>query len=270
MSPSSEPIGELDLLAYADGLLDPARAAAVERRLVAHPEDAAKVEAYRRQNEAIVASFGAARMEPVPERILAAIYERPAPPLRRLRALSQIAAGIAAVLAAGLLGWYMGRVKPPDATISAFVEEVQRLSSESDALGSPAADPAEASPLRRLAQDVAAHLVRLSGEGQPLTFTQQRLIAHNGQEIAQFTFKDQAGKLYRLFMAPRPSYRGPNYQLRHGGQQSIAYWADGPIVFALASDDKPSGGDKQALMKFAQAIDRAVCTEDETLVSANY
>jgi anti-sigma factor RsiW len=44
------------------------------------------------------------------------------------------------------------------------------------------------------------------------------------------------------------------------GGQRIAYWADGPMLFAVAAD-----AESTRLVQFAQAIDRAVCAEDQLL-----
>ena len=51
------PVTEADLLAYADGRLAEARRADIETYLAAHPEDAERVHAWRRQNEALRALF---------------------------------------------------------------------------------------------------------------------------------------------------------------------------------------------------------------------
>ena len=63
------PVTEDELHAYVDGELPADRQAAVEAWLASHPEDAARVAAWRAQAEAIRARYGAVANEPVPERL---------------------------------------------------------------------------------------------------------------------------------------------------------------------------------------------------------
>src|SRR3546814_5054695 len=66
-----QPIGEIDLLAYADGLLDddPGRKAEVENYLQARPVEASRLRDYTQQNEEIRKLYGLAMAEPVPDRL---------------------------------------------------------------------------------------------------------------------------------------------------------------------------------------------------------
>lgn len=61
-------VGDIDLHAYLDGELDPARAADVRRHLAAHPGDAKRVERWRKQNEAIRRAFEITREPSLPAR----------------------------------------------------------------------------------------------------------------------------------------------------------------------------------------------------------
>ncbi len=60
---------EDELHAYVDGELPADRRDAVEAWLASHPEDAARVAAWRAQAEAIRARYGAVIHEPVPDRL---------------------------------------------------------------------------------------------------------------------------------------------------------------------------------------------------------
>ncbi len=63
------PVTEADLQAYADGKLPEERRAAVAAWLVAHPEDAERIENYRRLAEELRSTYQGVLDEPVPERV---------------------------------------------------------------------------------------------------------------------------------------------------------------------------------------------------------
>lgn len=69
MMTDHEPVTPEELLAHADGRLPESRRSAVEAHLAAHPEAAAEVEHWRRQNDALHALFDGVAEEPVPARL---------------------------------------------------------------------------------------------------------------------------------------------------------------------------------------------------------
>ena len=74
-------VGEDELNAYVDGELPAERRSAVEAWLATHPDDAAKVAAWRKQAELIRARYGAVADEMPPQRFNVAPVDAPA--LRR-------------------------------------------------------------------------------------------------------------------------------------------------------------------------------------------
>jgi anti-sigma factor RsiW len=107
---ASEPrvaITEIDLHAYADGLLDgdPRRKRAVAAFLCAHPDAAQRVESYAAQNREIQRLYAPVLDEPLPARLRAALHRRTGiaqgPWLR-------IAASVAVLMAAAAGGWLLG------------------------------------------------------------------------------------------------------------------------------------------------------------------
>ena len=93
------------LHAYADGQLGEAERAAVERHLAAHPEAAAEVAAWQRQNEAMQALFPSAANEAVPPRLSP---HRLAHDMRteRQHSLRNIAAALVLVILGSGIGWF--------------------------------------------------------------------------------------------------------------------------------------------------------------------
>jgi len=104
MSPT-QPIAEADLHAYADGKLDADRRHEVEAWLSTHPDRAAEVAGWVRQNEAIRALFAVGANEAPPPRLsphaLAEAARR-----RRTETWPRLAAAAVLILAlGGALGW---------------------------------------------------------------------------------------------------------------------------------------------------------------------
>jgi anti-sigma factor RsiW len=69
MTPRPASISEDELHAYVDGLLPPARAVEVEAWLAQHPDKAADVALWQRQNEALTALFPPIAPENIPDRL---------------------------------------------------------------------------------------------------------------------------------------------------------------------------------------------------------
>src|SRR5437660_9925908 len=69
MTDRDSPVTLDELHAFVDGEIAADRRAAVEAWLAAHPDDAARVAAWRAQADAIRARYGAIAAEPVPARL---------------------------------------------------------------------------------------------------------------------------------------------------------------------------------------------------------
>jgi anti-sigma factor RsiW len=96
-------VSEDELHAYVDGQMPAERRGAVEAWLAAHPEDAARVAAWRGQAELIRARFGAAAEEKPPQRLdVARLMRRQ----RRGLAAMMAAAALVAFIAGGAAGWF--------------------------------------------------------------------------------------------------------------------------------------------------------------------
>src|ERR1700730_17242235 len=113
-------VNEDELNAYVDGELPADRRSAVDAWLTTHPDDAAKVAAWRQQAELIPARYGAAADERPPQRL----------DLRRLtrRRHGAIAAAIAATVAAfvaGVAAGWAGRgfETPPPSDLARFTTD---------------------------------------------------------------------------------------------------------------------------------------------------
>lgn len=101
MSDRDAPVTEDELHAYVDGELPADRRGAVEAWLASHPEDAARLAAWRAQADAIRLRYGEIALEPVAARF---DLDKLARGARSWRAIAA-AAVIAAFLAGGGVGW---------------------------------------------------------------------------------------------------------------------------------------------------------------------
>jgi anti-sigma factor RsiW len=111
------------LHAFADGQLGEAERAAVERHLAAHPDTAAEVAGWQRQNEAMRALFPApATNETVPSRLSP---HRLAADIRigRRQSFMNIAAAIVLVALGGTMGWFGRDVSTPTKAASDYLIE---------------------------------------------------------------------------------------------------------------------------------------------------
>src|SRR5436305_14750246 len=94
-------VSEEELHAYVDGQIAGGECATVEKWLESHPEDAARVAAWRAQADAIRVRYGAVASEPVPPRFDVDRLTRANRKWSRLAA----AAAVLALVVGGTAGW---------------------------------------------------------------------------------------------------------------------------------------------------------------------
>jgi anti-sigma factor RsiW len=94
-------VTEDELHVYVDGELPADRREAVETWLASHPDDAARVAAWRVQAETIRARYGAVIQEPVPDRLTLSRIMR----TRRSWGAIAAAAAVVAFVTGGVAGW---------------------------------------------------------------------------------------------------------------------------------------------------------------------
>jgi len=233
-----EPVSELDLLAYADGLLDhdPGRKARVEMYFRNVPDAAARVEAYREQACALRTAYGARAEEPVPPHLLDTLTARP----RTQRVSSLRAAAMVAVcVAAGLAGWVLGQnsargPEPGQEPLSAVLRGM--AAGDGGAEQASASAVAPGGELRWRAQGVrlSFHVPDLGALGYSLTA--RRNISQDGAQAVALTYEAADGATVRLFIAPKAMPRGEAVTVEREDGASVAYWGHGPLVLAAVAD----------------------------------
>lgn len=236
--PDVSRIDELDLLAYADGLLDhdPARRAAVEAVMTADPEAIARAEAFRAQTAALREVYDRRLAEPVPERLVA-VLDRP--DASQSGPVLRVAAVACLIVGAGTAGWLLGqgdgeRESPGaemiDRSYAQFVAE--RPGEMAPAMGRAVA---EAKPLGWLAEEVSIRLKApdLSGEG--FSLVDKKAIVAGDTQMVRLDYSAGDGRAFSLFIAPRWDDGPVEITPAERDGVSLAYWLDGPLASAVAT-----------------------------------
>lgn len=242
-------ITEADLHAYVDGRLTAARAAQVEAYLASHPEEAARVAAYREQVLALHREYDAVLEEPVPERLA-----RVRAPLWRRYALRY--GGVAVWIAlGGVIGWQL----------HAYLATTERTESANWARRAAIAHVVYSPEVRHPVEVTAAeeaHLVRWLSKrlGTPLKVPHLgavgyelvggRLLPGERGPVAQFMYQDARGRRLTLYVRVNPDDSRETafrYAQEHG--VGVFYWLDRKLGYALSGEV-----DKQELLEVATAI----------------
>lgn len=234
------PIGEIDLLAYADGQLrgDSARTAEVERYLAANPEEAARLRDFAAQNEALRRHYGRVVEEPVPERLTGVLD---APPRRWFGdGFGRAAAVLALMVSTGLAGWMIGR-DPPLAVQPDFLTEAL----ESHGYARDLSPVAQGQKGALLALDLVGSDFAAAG----FSLVDRRLVSFDGVQAVHMVYADPSGRRLSVFAKIRPASRRPTVELREYDGGSVAHWVSGPFSFALVAE-----GDSGAIRGLAEAV----------------
>jgi anti-sigma factor RsiW len=252
------PVTEDELHACVDGELPAGRAAAVERWLTVHADDAARVAAWRAQADAIRARYGAVADEPVPPRFDLDALARPARDWRRLAA----AAIILAFLFGGGAGW-LGRgvwdgVAPAQAVTAEaldahrlYVVEVRHPVEVSGA------DPAHLGQWlsRRIGYTLRAPDLDATG----LKLIGGRLLpSPAGAAAAFFMYEGTTGERFTIYCRRAKT---PESALRYrtAGTVGSFFWAGDDVAFVVSGP-----ADRARLQKVAEAVYEQIEARQQT------
>jgi anti-sigma factor RsiW len=242
------PVTEDELHAFIDGELPHDRRAAVEAWLSSHAEDAARVAAWRAQEEMIRARYGAVGEEPLPERLKLARVTRYG---KRWQSLAA-AAAIGAFLIGGIAGWMAhgasaAAPSPSDIFIEQalnahrlYINEVRHpieVRANEDHL-LPWLSRRVGAPLR--APDLSQFGLSLLGG--------RLLPCVSGKAAALFMYENGPGERFTLYVA---RLNEPQSSLRYNVSGNIAAvrWVEGDIGYAMSGP-----ADKTRLKTLARSV----------------
>lgn len=240
----SAPVVEAELQAWVDGCLPATRRTAVDAYLALHPNEAARLRAYRQQNAALRARYNPVLDEAVP----ATLAVRPRGKLWQAARAALAANGpwrhvatLALTLAGGAAGWWLHDVRPGDAAApSALASAARPLPSPvrpSGARGGQAAQLAAAdvpptAEGQALARSAAvAHAVYSPEQRHPVEVgadQQQHLVTWLSKRLGAPLHPPQLGALGYELIGGRllPGQSGPVAQFMYdnaGGKRLTLY-----------------------------------------------
>jgi anti-sigma factor RsiW len=242
------PVTDDEFHAFVDGELPADRRKAVEAWLATHPEDAARVAAWRAHSDLIRVRYGGIARSPVPARLDLDGLAR----AERKWTWLAAAAVLLAFIAGGAAGWFgrealEGAAAPAARAVTAEALEAHKLYIAE--VRHPIEVPAEASHLvpwlsRRVgstlrAPDLATFGLKLMG-GRLLPW-------QPGKPAALFMYESASGERYTLYCA---RMAGPETSLHYNvaGQVAAVYWGDGEVGFVVSGP-----ADRDRLLKIGQA-----------------
>ena len=251
-------VSEEELHAYVDGQIAGGECAVIEKWLESHPDDAARVAAWRAQADAIRARYGAAASEPVPRRF---DLERIA---RADRKWSRLAAAVAllAFLVGGAAGWvsrgaWEGNTSSGTVTAEAldahklYVVEVRH----------PVEVPgSEADHLSQWLSRRVGYAVRppnLSASG--LNLVGGRLLpSPSGPAAAFFMYEASSGERFTVYCRRA---KAPESALRYRAAGAVGsfFWVGDDVAFVVSGP-----ADRARLQKVAEAVYEQVESRQQT------
>ncbi len=237
---TDHPVTETDLQAYADGELPEERRAAVAAWLAAHPDDAERIDGYRRLAQELRGTYRGVLEEPVPERL-----ERALQPARMRRAaLIAVWVALGAALGAAA-GWQLHSMRPAAAPAAEGAALLARRAAVAHATYSPEVrHPVE------VGADQEAHLVawlskrlgtqlrapKLEAVGYSLIGG--RLLPGENGPVAHFMYQCNRGTRVTLYVrSDMGSNRSTAFRYALNGNVGVFYWVDSKLGYALSSGD---------------------------------
>lgn len=237
----TEPVGEADLQAYADGKLPDERRAAVAAWLAAHPDDAERIESYRRLAEELRTTYHPVLDEPVPERL-----QRVVPP-PRARRVAWVAGWVALGAALGAIaGWQLhAELRPTAGSPAETSAAMARRAAVAHAVYSPEvrypvevrADQ-EAHLVTWLSKRLGTQLRAPKLESVGYSLMGGRLLPGENGPVAHFMYQSDRGSRITLYVrSDMGSNRSTAFRYSREGTVGVFYWVDSKIGYAVSSGD---------------------------------
>jgi anti-sigma factor RsiW len=245
------PVTETELHAYVDGELPADRKAFVEAWLAAHPDDTARVTAWRSLADAIRSRYGAVASEPIPARLSVRQIERAGRSWRSIAA----AAAIAAFVVGGLSGWLArGAIAPGPAAATFTADALDAYKLYVVEVRHPVEVPGneEAHLVQWLSKRVGYQLRIPDLEPVGLKLVGGRLLpGPRGGAAAFFMYEGKSGERFTLYSTRSD---GPDSSLRYNADGAVGalYWADGDIAYVVSGEAPRDRLSKVAETVYAQ------------------
>ncbi len=299
MSAPQRPIVEADIHAFVDGQMDFERRAVIVQAMTTDPDLRAKVEQWRRQNEALTATFGGVLREPLPLRLMPttlaretdrrkSVAEAPiaSAPATQTAPISASSARIAAIVMAAFVAGgatvfiveavangsaFMGAARPIDsARISGGRDLALRAYEAHRTFATDLTHPVEvpASDQEALLKwlqhrlSMAIHIPDLRRDGW--TLIGGRVLPGEFGPAAFLIYENGVERL-GVYMARSNLHREKDLSVYDNGAGlgSVGYWVDEPIGYAITTNRDSAWLDRNglALYQSIKAQARALSPE---------
>jgi anti-sigma factor RsiW len=242
-------VTEDELHAFVDGELPADRRAAVEAWLAAHPEDAARVGAWRLQSDAIRARYGDVAAQPIPMKLK---LDRMSSAARSWK-IAAAAAVVAAFFLGGMAGW-MAR----DSAAGGGPSEFEKLTAQAlyahkvyavEVRHPVEVAAAESEHLQQwLSKRVGSPLRAPNLERLGLNLVGGRLLpTPTGAAAAFFMYENASGERFTLYCA-KANTANTAMHLNAVDKTGAIYWVDGNVAYVVSG-----ASERKQLWKVARA-----------------
>lgn len=250
-------ITEFDLLAYADGRLDPARERLVAAHLQQDPELRAKLDDFARQNADLHAQFDHHAEVDLPRRLDSLLAEAPAGARPARRWMAQAAAVVVAAVTAGAGGWYLGAGSADGTGGSAgseFLETAAALHASEEAAAEVREVKASEGvwPPRWFSKRISLQLTVPDMRDKGFSLVAKQRIKLDGVKGVRLRYaaENRSQDVFDVFIKSRWTRKPSSVETRRRGDVALAHWLDGPLSVVVAGNDRESA----ALRELARTL----------------
>lgn len=234
--------------AYADGELDSAERASVERLIAESADDQRVLRNVLKQKEALKQAYDMTLDETIPASLLATAKGHNS---WRMGPMSAAAASLVLLLLGGLGGWYVasetGSVLQADLARRAIVAHQVYSVEVKHPVEVLAADSAHLQ--KWLSKRLGAELPIPQLADKGFTLLGGRLLASEDRPAGQLMYEDQNKRRITIYVTSNPTHGEQSLQVRENGSVVSCYWVDGDFAMAVTADMP-----RDEMMKLAEHI----------------
>ena len=250
------PVSEGDLHAYVDGQLDPARRAAVEAFLAAHPDDVARLHEYESQNFGLHVLFGGTEMYPDAE--IDRLGGQFAQAMRRqgfLLEMKRMAAGLLLLFGVLGVGWLAHdnytRSEDPFLAFTRQAVGAHTLFAGRNSARHVVADSDDSTVVSWLSQRLTGVPVRAPDLNRlGFSLAMERILPSANGPAAQLLYEhEEMDAPVTLFIGKSGDARQAAFTFVQNDDVSIFYWQTGSFAYSLAGRIE-----RKKLLALAEAV----------------
>lgn len=232
-------LNDADLHAYVDNELDSQGRAAVEAWLAEHPDDRARVAAYRAQNDALHDAFDPVLDNAMPQQLLTVLDGKSGAVAFHRPLWMQIAAALVLLVLGGTGGWALRGAEPSLGASTHVTGFVGRAVGAHVIYASEVRHPVEVSAdqerhlvgwlSKRLGRDMRPPSLRSVG----FDLVGGRLLPDHGVPAAQFMYEDASGARVTVYVREAVNTTQSAFRFTEADGASAFYWMDADLSYAL-------------------------------------